>query len=113
MGAVRRHFEHLEDHVPTLSEVASALGLSDRTLRRRLKSLATSYSEVLQEVRRDSAEAALIHSDLSVDQIASMLGYSETTNFRHAFRRWVGSSPNAFRHGVMAERGMDLTSRAA
>src|SRR5512146_2476380 len=73
LGCVRRQFEHLEDHVPTLREVARALGLSERTLRRRLRALGTSYSEILQKVRRESAEMALIHSSLSVEQIAAML----------------------------------------
>lgn len=94
---VRRQFEALSDHVPTLGEVARRLAVSERTLRRRLQSQDTSYSELLQEVRRERAETALVQSNLTVDEIAARLGYTETTNFRHAFRRWLGVSPHAFR----------------
>ena len=94
---VRPQFEALSDHVPTLGEIARSLAVSERTLRRRLQAQDTSYSELLQEVRREHAETALAQSNLTVDEIAARLGYTETTNFRHAFRRWLGVSPHAFR----------------
>jgi AraC-like DNA-binding protein len=60
----------------------------------------TSYSLILQEVRRGLAETALTETDCTIDEIAAMLGYTETTNFRHAFRRWIGKSPHAYRLSV-------------
>lgn len=112
-SVVRRQFDRLEDHVPTLQEVAKALAMSERTLRRHLRALDTSYSQILEDVRRESAEIALLHSSLTVDQIAGMLGYSETANFRHAFRRWFGMSPRTFRQRAQAHRRQEVESRAA
>jgi AraC-like DNA-binding protein len=96
-----------------MSEVAKALAISERTLRRHLKQMSTSYSDILQEVRQDLAKAALIHSDLTIDEIASMLGYTETTNFRHAFRRWVGQSPHSYRQSARSNDNVAPRSRAA
>ena len=93
-------FEHLENYIPSARDFAKALGVSERTLRRRLKAVGTSYSAILQQVRSDRARMALTHSDLSVSEIATALGYSETGNFRHAFRRWMGCAPNELRQAI-------------
>lgn len=97
LRTVRLQFGWLDHHIPSLPEVARSLAVSERTLRRYLRSLDTSYSEILQQVRLELSQQALIHSDLTIDEIAAKLGYSETTNFRHAFRRWTGYSPQAYR----------------
>ena len=90
-------FSSLNSCVPTARDLANALGVSERTLRRRLKSVGTSYSAILQRVRSDQARISLTHSNLSVSEIAATLGYSEAVNFRHAFRRWMGCAPNDLR----------------
>lgn len=113
VSRVRKQFADLDAHVPTLAEVARALAVSERTLRRRLREYGTSYSELLQEVRRNSALTALVYSSLTVDQIAAQLGYTETTNFRHAFRRWLGDSPHAFRQRARSCTHDRTDSRAA
>jgi len=110
---VRCQFAWLEHHVPTLNEVARSLAVSERTLRRHLRSLDTSYSGILRQVRQELSQQALIYSDLTIDQIAASLGYSEATNFRHAFRRWVGCSPQVFRAQARSFGPKELIEAAA
>lgn len=72
--------------------VAAGLGLSERTLRRRLAAAGTSYSELLDEVRATLA-GELLDSQLTVDDVALRLGYAEASSFIHAHRRWTGRTP--------------------
>ena len=81
----------------TLEHVAEVLHLSPRTLRRRLAELGTSFQMILEQLRRGRAVELLLHSTLSVEQIASELGYLDPSNFGRAFRRWTGQSPRAYR----------------
>ena len=83
--------------VPTLSQVASRLFVSTRTLRRRLEDAQTSYQEIVAETRRDLAVRYLTETSLSTEAIAEILGYSDTANFRQAFKRWTGESPQQYR----------------
>jgi len=82
---------------PTAQEVASTLGLSQRSLQRRLKERQTSYEEILSEVRRDLACAYLREERYSVTELAFILGFEDASSFARAFRRWTGASPSAFR----------------
>lgn len=80
-----------------LSEAAAAMDLSERTLQRRLGELDRSYQQVLDEVRRASAERYLRDTDTSLTQIAFLLGYGEQSSFHNAFKRWTRQSPGAWR----------------
>lgn len=102
---VRCQFEKLNVHVPSMQDISEALSIPERTLRRRLSNMNTSYSLILQDVRRGLAEAALKETDCTVDEIAAMLGYTETANFRHAFRRWAGISPHGYRLSMRSNSG--------
>lgn len=95
---------NLEAGVPTLYAITLQLGISERTLRRRLKSSGTSYSQILRELRANVAKQLLLDELVTVDRIAAQLGYSESANFRHAFRRWTGQSPRSYRRATSAER---------
>lgn len=97
---IKGELHDLDRHVPTLREVASALAMSSRTLRRRLMDLGTSYSEILSDQRYQLAAEYLRDTSLTVDRIAERLGYTEVTNFRRAFRRWGGCPPCAFRQSA-------------
>jgi AraC-like DNA-binding protein len=81
----------------SLDETARALGLSARTLKRRLDEEGTSFSAILDEQRRARALLLLRSPELSVDTIAERVGYSDIANFTRAFRRWTGTTPTAFR----------------
>lgn len=78
--------------------VASKLCMSSRTLRRQLANADTSFRSVLNEVRQALAIDYLCSTDLSVDEISFLLGYSETSNFRHAFKQWTSESPTSYRN---------------
>lgn len=82
---------------PCLDDIADKLHLGPRTLRRRLKDLDTSYQKILDDVRKELAIQYLTTTDLSTQQVSDLLGYTEVTNFRRAFVKWVGNSPFKFR----------------
>ena len=82
---------------PSIDEAAERIGRSSRTLRRRLEEQGTSYSGLVDDVRRKQAEELLVRTGLSVEQVAETLGYAETASFTHAFKRWTGASPRQFR----------------
>ena len=71
----------------TVSNIARALAMSARSLARRLNEESTSYTEVLDSVRRELATRYLEDKTFSISQIAWLLGYSEVSSFNHAFRR--------------------------
>jgi len=82
---------------PGLAEIAGELHISPRTLIRRLKRHGTSYQAILDEVRKTLASNYLLHSAMSVKQIAYRLGYQDASNFGRAFRGWYGVAPGRFR----------------
>ena len=84
-------------YFPDIDYVASKLDLSTRTLRRRLSEEGRSYRDILDEVRFGLAREYLGRTELPIDEISRMLGYTESGNFSHAFRRWSGDSPSAWR----------------
>jgi AraC-like DNA-binding protein len=73
---------------PPLPEAATACGLSERTLRRRLTAAGTSYRAELEAVRRELATRYLADTGLSLTETADRLGYRDASAFSHAFRRW-------------------------
>ena len=82
---------------PDLGGVAREMGISERTLQRHLAEEGSSFSKVLDDLRRDLADEFLIDRNLAVSEVAFLLGYSEPSAFQRAFRRWRGVSPRRFR----------------
>jgi len=80
-----------------IAQVAKDLNMSERTLRRRLKSESTSFRATFEEVRDLLAKEYLAKTDLIVAEIAHLLDYAETVNFRRAFVRWNGVTPIQYR----------------
>lgn len=78
-------------------DMANRLHISKRTLHRRLAVLGMSYQELVDEVRRHIADEYLRDTTLNIDEIAERTGFSDASNFRKAYRRWSGISPNEFR----------------
>ncbi|MBA1203322.1 AraC family transcriptional regulator [Pseudomonas capeferrum] len=85
------------ERIPTLTEVAARLHLSPRTLRRKLETTDSSYNQILEEVRKKLAIRYLLDTPLTTEAISEKLSYSDAANFRHAFKRWTGTAPRAFR----------------
>jgi AraC-like DNA-binding protein len=82
---------------PAVDKVARALGMSSRTLQRRLGELGTSYQRVLDDVRRRSARRLLANTDLAASEVAFLLGFEEMNSFTRAFHTWEGTSPARWR----------------
>lgn len=79
--------------------IARHLDTAPRTLRRKLQEEATSFRELLDELRRHAALKYLRDTALTIEHVAQVLGFSDAANFRHAFRRWTGRTPTEFRSG--------------
>ena len=82
--------------------VAKELGMSARTLVRKLAEESTNYEDVLDELRRSLALQYIQERGISLSQIAWLLGYGGSTSFTRAFVRWTGFSPSAMRRRVAA-----------
>jgi AraC-like DNA-binding protein len=87
----------LESGDVSLPDVADAVGLSARTLQRRLADAGTSLREVVDAARQQQALEELARPDVSITEVAFLLGFSETSAFDRAFRRWTGKAPAEFR----------------
>lgn len=89
--------EALQNGVPELPALARSLGMSERSLRRRLDELGTSFRDVLDAVRKELALNHVKDRRLSLSEVAFLLGFSEPSTFHRAFKRWTGDTPAAFR----------------
>ena len=108
--SVQDALANLQDGVPSLNAITRQLGISERTLRRRLKSVGTSYNEILKQMRANAAKNLLQDGMVTVDRVAAQLGYSESANFRHAFKRWTGHSPQSYRFAARLAQ-IDLSTK--
>jgi AraC-like DNA-binding protein len=77
----------------SVEEVAALMHLSPRTLKRRLAAHGVTYSSLAESELRERAILLLQSSDLSLEQVAERVGYSDVANFTRAFRRWTGRTP--------------------
>lgn len=93
----------LPNQAPTALDVAKLIGVSGRTLRRRLSDQSVSFREVLQTVRQDSCAIHLRDPNVSLSNLAQKLGYSEQSAFTHAFRAWHDMSPTQYAARLHAE----------
>lgn len=89
--------QSLSDGVPTLSEIAASLGMSGRTLQRRLSEQGHAFQDLVDAARRELAERLLRDTDYALAEIAFLTGFSEQSAFTRAFKRWAGQTPRSFR----------------
>ncbi|MFT5580040.1 MAG: AraC-like DNA-binding protein [Paraglaciecola psychrophila] len=82
---------------PKLAQAASKLGMNSRALRRKLEELDTSFMRLVAETKAEQAMFFLKKADLTIQDISDLLGYSEVTNFRRAFKSWTGITPQHYR----------------
>lgn len=78
-------------------DVAAELFISKRTLARKLKQEETSFREIRDEILSQQAAGYLQEESLSVEAIATLLNYHDSANFRRAFKRWFGMTPDQYR----------------
>jgi AraC-like DNA-binding protein len=82
--------------------VAQTLGISSRTLARRLTAEGLSFGEILDQLRSDLAAHYIGEANLSISQIAWLVGYQGVSVFSHAYKRWTGMSPRRMRDKLLA-----------
>lgn len=93
--------------------VAQRLGISTRTLARRLKVENTSYQELFDQTRRDLALRDLAETMRSIEAISKRLGFASSQSFHRAFRRWTGATANAYRmRAQLAEHSLAPPGRS-
>lgn len=89
----------LSEGIPTLSLIASNLGMSSRTLQRRLSGKGESFQNLVDLARRELAQQLLRDTDYSLAEIAFLTGFAEQSGFTRAFKRWAGQTPRSYRLG--------------
>lgn len=94
---IRAQLLKASDSLLDLDQISAQLGLSPRTLRRRLQDSGTSFQQVLNRAREDLAGQLLRTTPMTVSEIADRLGYTNQSNFSRAFKGWTGLSPRQFR----------------
>lgn len=92
--------------MPSFTEIADHLHMSESSLRRRLQKEATSYQALKDEVRCGIAIDKLLHEDIKVADLAEFLGFTEPSSFVRSFKGWTGQSPKAYkeRMRLLSER---------
>lgn len=88
---------------PNMEQAAKQLGISVRTLRRRLREEGSSYQAVFTAARQQTACVMLRNPDLSLQFIADSLGFADATTFHRAFKRWTGFTPTEYRKRALSE----------
>lgn len=105
IGAQVRALLEVPERPPGIEAVAERLHMSVSTLKRRLAERDTRFTVLRDEVLQQRALTLLGDTNLTLDAIAAELGYSDCTNFSHAFKRWTGCSPGAYRRGMQVRAG--------
>jgi AraC-like DNA-binding protein len=94
---IRRTLLEHPGHFPSMEAMATKLSIHPRTLRRKLDAERMTYRQVVAEIRMKLAVEYLRNTEMTNEEIAARLDYSDAANFRHAFARWTGKSPSEFR----------------
>jgi len=102
---VRAEIERsLSDGVPTLSVIARQLGMSARTLQRRMADEGIAYRDLAEQTRLALAQRLLSETDYALAEVAFLTGYAEQSTFSRAFKRWNGHTPAAWRKAALSGR---------
>jgi AraC-like DNA-binding protein len=99
LAQVRRILEAIPGRYASSEQLADALQTSPRTLRRSLDDMGTSYQALVDTARRKHATDLLVGTDMSINEIADRLGFSEGRALRRAFKRWTGVTAAQYRQG--------------
>jgi AraC-like DNA-binding protein len=100
-GRVRREIiAGMNGQVPSMQEVARALGLSVRSLHRGLEAEGVRWSELVDGVRSEFARRYLARPSLNIGEVSYLVGFSDTSAFFKAFKRWTGKKPGEWRESL-------------
>jgi AraC-like DNA-binding protein len=86
--------------LPTLQDVAERLFMTTPTLHRRLREESTSFQQIKDQARRDAAIAYIETGDYSTAQLSELLGFSDSSTFHRAFKKWTGKTPAEYKGSV-------------
>lgn len=110
LGRVRSEIRRCLVHgTPRALDVADRLAIGQRTLQRRLSERGTTFRRLLDSTRRDLAAQYLADPELSLTEVAYLLGFAEQASFYRAFRRWYQSTPQAHRGQASPRRSTNRT----
>jgi len=98
---------------PSVTNIAPRLRMSPRTLERKLEREGTTFSALLEDLRKRLALRYVGSENLELAEIAFLLGFSQTTGFHRAFKRWTGATPLSYRASQRAQRGERANPDAA
>lgn len=96
-GKIRQIIQAMENEIPNLESIAKMHFLTARTMRRKLKEQGVTFQQLVNEELSKKALQYLSTTNLTIEQISMCLGYSESASFIHAFKRWTGKTPKAYR----------------
>jgi AraC-like DNA-binding protein len=96
-GRVRYAILSKKNEFPDMKNLAKSLNMSSQTMRRRLAAEGIDYKSLSRQVREDRACALLTSTNMTMEEIADSLGYSDVANFYRAFKSWTGQTPLSFR----------------
>lgn len=85
-----RFFESIQDNSPTIKKISKDLWIGKRALQNKLKKEGTTFSELTNSVRQELAKSYLADKRYTIDEITYLVGFSEPSSFRRAFKRWTG-----------------------
>jgi len=97
VASVERHLRAQLRQRPGIADIAKTLNVTERTLRRQLAANGECFSGIRDRVLEQRARNLLVDSTMTVAQIAHALGYTDSREFRRAFKRWTGHTPTALR----------------
>lgn len=97
--------ERLGEQPIGIEDIARLFNMTARTLQRRLRDEELTFGELRDRVRHDTACRLLAQPEIDMDTLAQRLGFSDTANFYHAFRRWEGQTPGAYRRARVEGAG--------
>lgn len=92
LGVIRESFPS----VPNLDAMAAHIHMSDRSFRRKLAQLGSSYQRLVDQVRCQKAIELILANQLSIEAIAETMGYADVSHFRQCFKHWIGHPPGYF-----------------
>lgn len=104
-GQVALFLQEAQNLTLSMSQVAAALGYSERGLRRHLERSGTTFRELRTQIREQRARSMLANTAMPIKAIAYELGFDTPSNFARSFIRWTGTSPSAFRLAASSSPG--------
>jgi AraC-like DNA-binding protein len=88
--------EGLPAGLARIETICRKLGSSERTVQRKLREEGTSYKEIFKETQRDLSKFYLQKPEMAICEVSYLVGFSQTSAFHRAFRRWTGLTPKEF-----------------